>query len=219
MEFEFPGVGAQQVEIDMMPEEEDEQAEKEIDELYEKMVDNLIADDGPASPIRTEWPKDSLLKPEHFTIDSQHCLNCFAKLGYAMPMNREPKVKYLFCDHPNCQTANFLKCWACGNFNNENSGHLVHRPGNSAYQGPSQIYSFMCVHCYKDQIENEPGVEETKEMYKKFAAVRRENEKKEFPKLLEAQQLSDGYISSLQESQEKPSSSRKRRKREEEEQF
>lgn len=231
--------GAQEMPLELISEDEEgERGISEMDEVYEKMVDSLIEDSEfalpsykvqeskkqeayfptaeneyePASPIRTPWPADSLLKPDHFTIDTQRCLNCNANLGYAMPMNRIPKVKYLFCDHPNCQTTSFLKCWACGNFQNENTGHLVHRPGNSAYQGPSQIYSFMCHHCYQEQMQMEPSVEETKEQYRKFANLRRENEKKEFPLLEQAQRLSDGYLTKEEQKEEIPTASRKRRR-------
>jgi hypothetical protein len=130
-----------------------------------------------ASPIRTEWPSDSLLKPEHFTIDQQKCLACHKSLGYALPMNKTPKPKYLFCPEPNdCAQTSFLECFVCGNYNNERSGHVVHRPGNSAYTGPSQIYSFMCAHCYKDQMEGEPGLKETQEAMKKYREYRHEQE-------------------------------------------
>lgn len=135
--------------------------------------------DEPASPIRTEWPADSLLKPEHFTIDQQRCLHCNKELGYAMPMNRLPKVKYLFCDQFECQNTQLIHCWACGHFTSENEGHLVNRPGNSAYHGPSAIFSYMCKSCYKDQLELEPGLEETREMYKKYRELRKESEEKE----------------------------------------
>ena len=221
-----------------------------MDEMYDNMVNSLLQDaeapyaesearqqtqapqeahfptevneNEPASPIRTPWPADSMLKPEHFTIETQRCLNCNANLGYAMPMNRLPKVQYLFCDHPNCQSTNFLKCFACGNFQSESTGHLVYRPGNSAYTGPSQIYSFMCTYCYKDQMSLEPGPEETKEQYKKFAAVRRENEQKEYSKLLQAQAASDMGLATLKEQQQSlppysVATSRKRRRTEGEE--
>lgn len=134
----------------------------------------------PASPIRTPWPADSVLPESHFTVDHQHCLACQKDLGYAMPMNRPPKPHYLFCqDNEQCQTTAMVKCWACGNFNNEQTGNIVFKPGNSAYRGPSQIYSFMCHHCFKDQIEMEPGLEETQEMMKKVREERRAEEEKE----------------------------------------
>jgi len=132
--------------------------------------------DVPASPIRVEWPSDSLLKEDHFTIDKQRCLVCHTDLGYAMPMNRVPKVKYLFCEKDNCQKTQFIECFSCGQYHGESTGRLVFRPGNSAYTGPTQIYSFMCTRCYTEQIENEPGVAETQEM---MAKVREERKKYE----------------------------------------
>ena len=236
----------QEQELELIVEEDPHDNEDEcMDEVYDNMVNSLLEDadapyaesearqaaappqeanfpteaneNEPASPIRTQWPADSLLKPEHFTIETQRCLNCNANLGYAMPMNRLPKVKYLFCDHPNCQSTNFLKCFACGNFQSESTGHLVYRPGNSAYTGPSQIYSFMCTYCYKDQMSLEPGPEETKEQYKKFAAVRKENEQKEFGRLLQAQAASDMGVATLKEQQQQlpfSAATRKRRRTE-----
>lgn len=136
-------------------------------------------EDEPASPIREEWPKDSLLKPDHFTIDQQRCLHCSKELGYAMPMNRTPKVKYLFCDSFECQRTQHIHCWACGHFTSEADGHLVSRPGNSAYTGPSSIFSYMCKSCYRDQLEMEPGLEETRELFSKYREQRKEAEEKE----------------------------------------
>lgn len=144
--------------------------------------------DVPASPIRAEWPKDSLLSPSHFTIDTQHCISCHVDLKYAMPMNRIPKTKYLFCEKTECQQTSFLQCWACGQFQSENTGMLVSRPGNSAYTGPSSIHSFMCKHCYDDQIKMEPGLEETREMFAKYRQMRHENEEKE------KERFSPGYL-------------------------
>lgn len=185
-------VGAQTMEIESVPEVDVEKDwDRSVDELLQERENKQATHscfesepganwDDPASPIRAEWPKDSMLTKDHFTIDEQHCLVCYKKLGYAMPMNRVPKTKYLFChDNKDCLAAVFLKCWVCGNFQNENTGYLVHRPGNSAYTGPSQIYNFMCHHCYKDQIEMEPGLEETREQFRKYREVRRENEEKE----------------------------------------
>jgi hypothetical protein len=130
------------------------------------------------SPIRDEWPSTSLLSREHFTVDQQHCLNCHKQLGYAMPMNRTPKICYLFCDRCPKQIQ-FLNCEICGNLNNENTAVLCHRPGNSGYAGPSQIYSFICHHCLKDQKEQEPGLEETQMLMKNVRALRRKKELEE----------------------------------------
>lgn len=213
-------VGAQEMPIDLMPMDPDADPAM-IDMVESVMADDpdymkTLADireeqsaaysqgekeetedlsEVPASPIRNEWPADSVLKPDHFTIDQQPCLNCNKKLGYAMPMNRIPKVKYLFCENSLCQTAHFLQCFVCGKYQSENTAHLVHRPGNSAYQGPSQIYSFMCHYCYKDQLAMEPGLEETREAYKKYREVRQRNEEEEYPRILKAQQKEEGFPS------------------------
>jgi hypothetical protein len=192
-------VGAQEIPIEPLPEEEDVDMDVSQSETFESDFgdyllekrrreergekEKLEEEEELSSPIRTEWPADTLLKPSHFTIDSQRCLNCCVELGYAMPMNRTPNPKYLFCqDKDECKTAQLLKCWACGNFNSERSGHIVSRPGNSAFQGPSSIFSFMCDYCYKEQCALEPSYEETKEMFAKYREVRRENELKEADK-------------------------------------
>lgn len=147
----------------------------------------------PQSPIRTPWPEDSMLKPEHFTIDQQKCLTCHKDLGYAMPMNAVPKAKYLFCEaHQNSPVG---LCWGCMQHQTDNSCALVYRPGNSSYQGPSSIHTIMCNHCLEDMKKGEPTLEETQKMYKEFAEIRRKNEKEEFPLLEQAQRQDDGYIS------------------------
>lgn len=222
----LPGVdfvGAQPETFDLIQEDK---ADEDADELMEDIdsnselklqVERLVADpsddqSGPASPIRTPWPADSLLPQSHFTIDQQACLNCGKQLGYAMPMNREPKVKYLFCSTETCQQAQFLKCFACGNFQSETSCFLVYRPGNSAYQGPSQIYSIMCNHCYADQQSLEPSLEETREQFAKFREVRQRNEERDWPKIQEAQRKEDGFSGSGAKSGESeiPHAGRKR---------
>jgi hypothetical protein len=137
-----------------------------------------LEDEAEYSPLRDDWPATSMLSRDHFTIDVQTCLHCGKRLGYAMPMNKRPKIQYLFCDL--CpKSISFIRCHVCGNFNNETSGTVVHRPGNSGYSGPSQIYSFMCYHCLKDQKEQEPGVEETREMMKLVRETRRKKELEE----------------------------------------
>ncbi len=192
--------------------------------------------DVPASPIRVNWPSDSLLKPDHFTIDQQRCLHCSKELGYAMPMNRIPKVGYLFCKDFECQHTQQIHCWACGHFTSETNGHLVSRPGNSAYTGPSSIFSYMCKTCFEDQCKMEPNLEETREMFQKYRTLRHESEEKE--KAIAELALQDSsfnptskYNCSFQkvvgESSYSPSSSaegepprkRKREKSEEEEKF
>jgi len=147
----------------------------------------------PVSPIRTPWPEDSLLKPDHFTIDQQKCLSCHKDLGYAMPMNRVPKSKYLFCEAH--RGSGVGKCWGCLKYQTANTCHIVYRPGNSAYQGPSSIHTIMCHTCMEDMKKGEPSVEETQKMYKEFAELRRKNEREEFPLLEQAQRQDDGYIS------------------------
>lgn len=129
-------------------------------------------------PLRQVWPKDTLLYKEHFTIDEQCCLLCRKKLGYALPMNKMANPRFLFCcddnGNPQCASkADFIPCWACGNLNNVNSAHVVTRPGNSAYYGPSQIYDFMCKHCHKDMMEMEPGKEECIDQLAKIRELRR----------------------------------------------
>jgi hypothetical protein len=198
--FQF---GAQPETFDLLPmdvdEDNDEKEEKMFLSEHEQLVQEGVLsssappsasvvptreeaeklENEPASPIRVEWPKDSLLKPEHFTIDEQRCIHCHKGLGYAMPMNREPKVKYLFCDNFECQNTQVIHCWACDHFTSVTEGHLVSRPGNSAYHGPSSIHSFMCKTCFADQCAMEPGLEETREMYAKYREARKENEEKE----------------------------------------
>jgi hypothetical protein len=99
-------------------------------------------------------------------------------------MNKMPAGHFLFCKTseglPKCENnANYLQCLACGNYNNNNTGSIVARPGNSAYAGQSSIYSFMCFHCHKEMMENEPGVKECAEMMKKVREQRRVEELKE----------------------------------------
>jgi len=128
-------------------------------------------------PIRPYWPKGSCLTREQFTIDEQTCLDCGKKLGYAMPMNKTPNIRYLFClkqdgSQP-CRTLpSFFKCFVCGNYHTPATLNIVSRPGNSAYEGPSEIYQFMCGSCHKDQMENEPGVEECRKQMAQIRAAR-----------------------------------------------
>lgn len=134
-----------------------------------------------ASPVRDEWPADSLLSKEHFTIDEQPCLSCSKKLGYAMPMNKLPKGKYLFCDpleKPSCTASTFVPCTYCGNLQNYKTeqGYLVFRPGNCAYTTPTQIYAFMCSYCFTDMMRDVPPIEQTREQYKAFRALREAGE-------------------------------------------
>jgi len=133
----------------------------------------------PASPVRDEWPKDSLLTKDHFTIDTQKCLTCRKDLGHAMPMNRIPKEKYLFCADDVCSTVAVLQCFACDKHFVRDSGHFVHRPGNCAYTFPTQIYNFMCRYCYEEQMATEPGFEETKQKMKEYREYRAALEEKE----------------------------------------
>lgn len=135
-------------------------------------------------PIKEIWPEDSLLKPDHFTIDHQNCLKCGKDLGYAMPMNKKPNVSFLYCRNEDgsdlCRASlSYLPCHYCGNYNNENTGSLVSRPGNSSYYGPSQIYQFMCYHCHKEMMDNEPGLEECREQMSKIRELRKEEELKD----------------------------------------
>jgi hypothetical protein len=190
---------AQEPEMEMMVDGEEELAEfnedyketllemKEKQERQEQISSVLqpspeeaeALKDVPASPIRFEWPKDSLLPPDHGTTDHQKCLVCSKDLGYALPMNRIPKTKYLFCDTPACQNSNDLPCLACGHHTMESRGHLVNRPGNSFYAGASSIHAFICKSCYQDQLDMEPGLEETQEMMKKYRAERQANEERD----------------------------------------
>jgi hypothetical protein len=135
-------------------------------------------------PIREVWPEDSELTPDHFTIDTQTCLACGKNLGYAMPMNKKPNPKFLFCldedGNDLCRgKVSYVTCHYCGNFNNESSGSLVSRPGNSGYCGPSSIYSFMCHYCYDEMKKGEPGLEECRTQMAKVREVRRAEEMKE----------------------------------------
>lgn len=134
--------------------------------------ENYNSDEEGARPLRDEWPETSLLSRDHFTIDQQPCLACEKLLGYAMPMNREPNPIFLFCDEDCRNTASFLKCLSCGNFNNQTTGSIVKRPGNSAYNGQSEIYMFMCFYCHKEMMENEPGVEETATAMQRYRELR-----------------------------------------------
>lgn len=133
-------------------------------------------------PIKKNWPKDSVLPRSHFYIEEQQCLKCHHLLGYAMPMNKLPNIKFLFCINEDgsrkCSLDNpYLECHHCGNLTHSGSGgHFCHRPGNSAYDGPSQIYQFLCHHCLKDQKENEPGVEECKAQMKLIREMRKKDE-------------------------------------------
>lgn len=132
----------------------------------------------PASPVRDEWPKDSLLTKDHFTIDTQKCITCRKDLGYAMPMNRIPKEKYLFCQGPDdiCVETAIIQCFACDKHFCRDTGYFVHRPGNCAYTFPTQIYNFMCKYCYEEQMVGEPGFEETKQKMREFREYRRKME-------------------------------------------
>lgn len=132
-------------------------------------------------PVQPNWPKDSLLRRDQFTIDEQQCLKCRKLLGYAMPMNKEPNAKYLFCVEEDgtekCRSeSQYLNCFACGNYHSSATATVVCRPGNSGYEGPSSIYNFMCYSCHKDMMENEPGVEECKRNMAAIREKRREDE-------------------------------------------
>lgn len=146
----------------------------------EQLEEGYDSEEEGSRPVRQEWPAESILDKSHFTIDEQHCLKCRKKLGYALPMNKEPNVKYLFCCNedgsPKCRLqADYLECWACGNLNTQTTGHVVNRPANCAYYEPTQIYDFMCAHCHKDMMEQEPGKEECAEQLKKIRELRRED--------------------------------------------
>jgi len=165
----------EEVEKDVWPGEEEKWWEKvQKDEGYD-------SDAVGSRPIKQIWPKDSLLTKDHFTIDEQQCLKCKMKLGYALPMNKDPNPWFLFCTGDNgeqkCQLqADYLPCWSCGNLNTKNTGSVVARPGNCAYyEHPSQIYEFMCYHCHKEMMDNEPGIEECREQLKKIRELRRED--------------------------------------------
>lgn len=144
----------------------------------DQMNDAYDSDREGSRPVKQEWPKDSLLTPDHFTIDQQQCLKCKKRLGYAMPMNKQANPKYLFCCEENgtekCRKqADYLQCWACGNLNTQNTGVIVCKPGNCAYYPqPSQIYEFMCHFCHNDMMKNEPGVEECRAQMKKIREAR-----------------------------------------------
>lgn len=210
-------VGAQEVEIDRMKTDSDDDdstpIENEFHEMFSETLQKLreteknlmnvlpsreeaesgvIDYDAPASPIKErDWGPDCPIRRENCVIDKQHCLHCHKDLGYAMPMNRIPKINYLFCKNIECQNIQCIKCWACGNYTSEAEGHIVNRPGNSFYDGPSDIFAFMCMHCYKDQMTMEPNLEETRELYSKYRAERIANEEKEKhlydPSFLDAQ--------------------------------
>jgi len=158
--------------------EEAMKAAREVAESSNAVSDTVVAainPDEPASPVRDEWPKDSLLTKDHFTIDTQKCLTCRKDLGHAMPMNRIPKEKYLFCGEA-CQNTAVLQCFACDKHFVRDQGHFVHRPGNCAYSFPTQIYNFMCKYCYDEQMATEPGFEETKQKMKEFREYRKQME-------------------------------------------
>jgi hypothetical protein len=143
------------------------------------------SEDEGCRPIRPYWPKGSCLTKEQFTIDEQTCLDCGKKLGYALPMNKTPNIRYLFClkqdgSQP-CRTLpSFFKCFVCGNYHTPATLNIVSRPGNSAYEGPSEIYQFMCSSCHKDQMENEPGVEECQKQMAKIRASRQADKMRSF---------------------------------------
>ncbi len=146
----------------------------------------------PASPVRDSWPADSLLKPEHFTIDKQKCCACKADLGWALPMNRIPKEHYLYCGGDKydpqspkktttspCYEQAVIQCMACEKYFVKTSAHYVHRPGNCAYTTPTAIYGLMCHECYEDQMRLEPGYEETKAKMKAYREMRASLEEKD----------------------------------------
>lgn len=145
--------------------------------------------DVPASPVRDIWPADSLLKPEHFTIDKQKCCACKADLGWALPMNRIPKEHYLYCGgdltskNPlytsPCYDQAVIQCMACEKHFVKTKAHYVHRPGNCAYTTPTAIYGLMCGDCYEDQMKLEPGYEETKAKMKAYREMRASLEEKD----------------------------------------
>lgn len=196
--------------------------------LNREQAESVDLSNVPASPVRDEWPKDSLLSPSHFTIDKQDCLACNAKLGWAMPMNRIPKVQYLYCSpelydpsnpevHPGspCFQKAILQCWACTRYFVKDKGNYVFRPGNCAYSHPTQIFSFMCTSCYKDQLANEPGLEETKKQMAEYRRHRKECEEKEKDILSLADSSNSATLYSYQSSQLHPGSCQpiKKRKR------
>lgn len=131
-------------------------------------------------PLRYKWPKETTLGRDHFTIDTQQCVDCGKDLKWMMPMNKKPNGRYLFCHNEEgaqiCGKNHYLRCHYCGNINNENSGAIVFRTGNSAFDGPSQIYQFMCYHCHKEQMETEPGLKECREKMTEIREVRRQDE-------------------------------------------
>lgn len=153
---------------------------------WEEIQDDVgyDSDELGSRPVKFIWPKDSLLTPDHFTIDQQPCLKCKKKLGYALPMNKEPNVHFLFCceedGSPKCRLqSDYLNCWACGNFNTQSTGAVVSHPANCAYlPHPTQIYDYMCYHCHKEMMENEPGIQECRDQMKKIRQIRREDKLK-----------------------------------------
>lgn len=139
------------------------------------------SDEEGSRPIRPRWPKTSQLGRDHFTIDKQACLDCGKQLQYAMPMNKRPNGTFLFCHNEEsgvetCGHTNYIRCYTCGNFNTVSTGGIVHRPGNSAFDGPSDIFQFMCHHCHREQQEREPGLEECRKQMKAIRELRREDE-------------------------------------------
>jgi len=78
----------------------------------------------------------------------------------------------------------------------------------------------MCVHCYKDQMAMEPGIDETRDMFKKYREVRQTNEERDKDMVFLAQQNQDrgehflaGYQEQLRASTQsfmQPGASRKR---------
>ncbi len=164
----------------MEVDEPKEQQKTFLESIYEEENGYDSERDG-SRPIKKSWPEDSQLDRSHFTIDEQQCLLCKKKLGYAMPMNKEPNVKFLYCldseGNDVCRDkAVALHCWSCGNYNTEATGCIVFRTGNSAFDGPSQIYEFMCYHCHKEMKENEPGLAECKRQMELIRAARKEDE-------------------------------------------
>lgn len=151
--------------------------------LREEILDSAYDSEEEGSrPLRFKWPKSSALTRDHFTIDVQTCVDCSHALGWMMPMNKKPNSRYLFCHNDvgeqTCGLSPYLRCYYCGNINNSNSGSIVYRTANSAYDGPSQHYQFMCYHCHKEQKENEPGLEECKKQMAAIRELRREDEAK-----------------------------------------
>ena len=126
-------------------------------------------------PLRKKWPKDTLLPRDHFTIDEQQCMNCEKKLGYAMPMNKRPNKRFLFCSEE-CFDFTHIRCVDCGNFTFIDSGYLVNHPGNSGFDGPSDIFRFQCKSCYQDMVAAAPTAEECAKQMKELRKLREKDE-------------------------------------------